>query len=84
VPPATPAVSNAAGDYRAQKALPARLDEGDLQLADVQDKTQKLFEAERTRLNSQIQRRRPLNSFCVTDPLNVQYFFAGAELISVD
>jgi hypothetical protein len=38
-------------DYLAQKALLARLDKGELQLADVQAKTRDLFEAELAKLN---------------------------------
>ena len=39
-------------DYLAQKALLARLDKGELQLAEVQSKTKELFEAEVAKLNS--------------------------------
>ena len=38
-------------DYLAQKALLAKLDKGELQLADLQAKTRELFEAELARLN---------------------------------
>ena len=38
-------------DYLAQKALLAKLDKGELQLADVQAKTKELFEAELAKLN---------------------------------
>jgi pyruvate-ferredoxin/flavodoxin oxidoreductase len=38
-------------DYLAQKALLAKLDKGELQLADVQSKTRELFEAELAKLN---------------------------------
>jgi hypothetical protein len=38
-------------DYLAQKALLARLDKSELQLADVQAKTRDLFEAELAKLN---------------------------------
>ena len=38
-------------DYLAQKALLAKLDKGELQLADVQSKTRELFEAELALLN---------------------------------
>jgi hypothetical protein len=38
-------------DYLAQKALLAKLDKGELQLAEVQSKTRELFEAELTKLN---------------------------------
>ena len=38
-------------DYLAQKALLAKLDKGELQLADVQAKTKELFEAELEKLN---------------------------------
>jgi pyruvate-ferredoxin/flavodoxin oxidoreductase len=38
-------------DYLAQKALLAKLDKGELQLADVQAKTRELFEAELVKLN---------------------------------
>ena len=38
-------------DYQAQKALLAKLDKGELQLADVQAKTKELFEAELAKLN---------------------------------
>jgi pyruvate-ferredoxin/flavodoxin oxidoreductase len=33
-------------DYQAQKALLAKLDKGEIQLADVQAKTKELFDAE--------------------------------------
>jgi pyruvate-ferredoxin/flavodoxin oxidoreductase len=38
-------------DYLAQKALLAKLDKGELQLADVQSKTRELFEAELAKIN---------------------------------
>ncbi|HTQ50418.1 MAG TPA: hypothetical protein VMJ12_06870 [Candidatus Acidoferrales bacterium] len=38
-------------DYQAQKALLAKLDKGELQLADVRAKTKELFEAELAKLN---------------------------------
>lgn len=38
-------------DYLAQKALLARLDKGEVQLADIQAKTKELFEAELAKLN---------------------------------
>jgi pyruvate-ferredoxin/flavodoxin oxidoreductase len=38
-------------DYQAQKALLAKLDKGELQIADVQSKTKELFEAELAKLN---------------------------------
>ena len=38
-------------DYQAQKALLAKLDKGELQLADVQAKTRELFDAELAKLN---------------------------------
>jgi hypothetical protein len=38
-------------DYQAQKALPAKLEKGELQLADVQAKTRELFDAELAKLN---------------------------------
>ncbi len=38
-------------DYLAQKALLAKLDKGELQLADVQSKTRELFDAELAKLN---------------------------------
>ena len=38
-------------DYLAQKALLAKLDKGELQLADVQAKTRELFDAELAKLN---------------------------------
>ncbi len=38
-------------DYQAQKALLAKLDKGELQLADVQAKTKELFDAELAKLN---------------------------------
>jgi hypothetical protein len=38
-------------DYQAQKALLAKLDKGEIQLADVQGKTKELFEAELAKLN---------------------------------
>jgi hypothetical protein len=38
-------------DYLAQKTLLAKLDKGELQLADVQAKTRDLFEAELVKLN---------------------------------
>ena len=47
----TPAASDAASDYQAQKALLAKLDKGELQLADVQAKTKELFDAELAKLN---------------------------------
>ena len=45
VSPVTPAASGADGDYQAQKALLSKLDEGELQLADVPAKTEDLFES---------------------------------------
>ena len=38
-------------DYQAQKALLAKLDKGEIQLADVQAKTRELFDAELAKLN---------------------------------
>lgn len=38
-------------DYQAQRALVARLDKGELQLADVESKTRELFDAELAKLN---------------------------------
>jgi pyruvate-ferredoxin/flavodoxin oxidoreductase len=38
-------------DYQAQKALLAKLDKGELQLADIQSKTKELFDAELAKLN---------------------------------
>ena len=38
-------------DYQAQKALLAKLDKGEIQLADVQAKTKELFDAELAKLN---------------------------------
>ena len=38
-------------DYLAQKALLAKLDKGELQVADLQAKTRELFEAELAKLN---------------------------------
>ena len=38
-------------DYLAQKALLARLDKGELQLAELQARTRELFEAEVAKLN---------------------------------
>jgi hypothetical protein len=38
-------------DYLAQKALLAKLDKGELQLADMQAKTRELFESELAKLN---------------------------------
>jgi len=38
-------------DYLAQKELLAKLDKGELQLADVQSKTKELFDAELASLN---------------------------------
>ena len=38
-------------DYQVQKALLAKLDKGELQLADIQSKTKELFEAELAKLN---------------------------------
>ena len=38
-------------DYQAQKALLAKLDKGEIQLADVQSKTRELFDAELAKLN---------------------------------
>jgi pyruvate-ferredoxin/flavodoxin oxidoreductase len=38
-------------DYLAQKALLAKLDKGEIQLAEVQSKTKEMFEAELARLN---------------------------------
>ena len=49
--PATPAASDTAGDYQAQKALLAKLDKGELQLTEVQSKTKELFEVELAKLN---------------------------------
>ena len=49
--PVTPAGSDAAGDYQAQKALLAKLDKGEIQSADVQAKTRELFDAELAKLN---------------------------------
>jgi hypothetical protein len=38
-------------DYQAQKALLAKLDKGEVQLADAQSKTKELFDAELARIN---------------------------------
>jgi pyruvate-ferredoxin/flavodoxin oxidoreductase len=38
-------------DYQAQKVLLAKLDKGELQLADVQAQTKELFDAEEAKLN---------------------------------
>jgi pyruvate-ferredoxin/flavodoxin oxidoreductase len=38
-------------DYLAQKALLAKLDKGEVQLAEVQSKTRELFEAELAKMN---------------------------------
>jgi hypothetical protein len=51
MPPVTTAASDAAGNYQAQKALLAKLDKDELQLAEVQAKTKELFEAELAKLN---------------------------------
>jgi pyruvate-ferredoxin/flavodoxin oxidoreductase len=41
----------ASKDYQAQKVLLAKLDKGELQLADVQAQTKELFDAEVAKLN---------------------------------